>query len=405
MSFSEVRLKDLCAPGGLQTGPFGSQLKASQYAAEGVPVVMPKDMVRGRVSCDTIARVPRAVAERLTKHRCKPGDVLFARRGEIGRFALITQGEEGWICGTGCLRFRPNEEVVPKLLCLALQQPDAIKWLQQNAVGQTMLNLNTDIVGALPLRIPPLGDHKKIADVVSAWDQAETCLRSLLLGKSERKRGLMQQLLTGRTRFKEFKGQPWRMVRIGDLLEPINRYVEWDNDRVYRLAGVRRNGGGLFFRDELPGTEIKVKVCKKIRAGDFLISRRQMTYGGMALVPAWFDGFDVNDEYEVLAVKGGAKFEMRFFSYLAETPALKHAAYVASNGFFAERLRLNLDLEEFLSHRISVPPSLGELREVVSVLDAATQEIELLEKQLSALKEQKRGLMQKLLTGEVRVKC
>ncbi len=193
-------------------------------------------------------------------------------------------------------------------------------------------------------------------------------------------------------------------MRIGELLEPINRYEKWDDGRHYKLAGVRRNGGGLFFRDELLGTEIKVKLCKKIKNGDFLISRRQMTYGGMAVVPPEFDGFDVNDEYEVLVVKDRAKFDIRFFSYLSETPELKYAACVSSNGFIAERARLNLDLTEFLSQPISVPPSILELRKILSVLDVATYEITVLKEKIEALKKQKRGLMQKLLTGEIRVK-
>src|ERR1035441_8888990 len=143
MTFSQMRLGDLVEPGGLQTGPFGSQLKAVEYSSLGVPVVMPKDMVRGRIDQETTARVPEAVAVRLTKHRCRAGDILFARRGEIGRVALITQKESGWICGTGCLRLRASKVAVPELLCMALQQPNVVRWLRQNAVGQTMLNLNT----------------------------------------------------------------------------------------------------------------------------------------------------------------------------------------------------------------------------------------------------------------------
>ena len=87
--------------GGLiQTGPFGSQLHQSDYSAEGVPVVMPKDIVGGRIVTDSIARVSERHATRLEHHRL---------RGDIGRRAFVMPSQAGWLCGTGCLRLRPDE--------------------------------------------------------------------------------------------------------------------------------------------------------------------------------------------------------------------------------------------------------------------------------------------------------
>jgi type I restriction enzyme, S subunit len=327
------------------------------------------------------------------------GTVVLLRGSSVGKSAImrremtVSQDYVTWTCG-------------PELHNVFLYQ--WLQWMKPTfnriSNGSTIKTIGLPFFERLEIPLPPMGEQRAIGDMLLSWDDGARSLELLRVAADERKRGLMQQLLMGKARFGEFKGARWRTLRIGEVLEPKNRYEEWDDERLYRLAGVRRNGGGLFFRDELPGARIKVKVCKKIKAGDFLISRRQMTYGGMALVPADFEDYDVNDEYEVLVVRDGAEFEMKFFSYLAETPELKYAAYVASNGFFAERLRLNLDLDEFLGHRIAVPASVAELRKVVSVLDAATREIEMLQRQLELLKEQKRGLMQKLLTGEMRVK-
>jgi type I restriction enzyme S subunit len=363
----------------------------------------------GRLDYGDVA-VRSFTANKLASKLLVRGDILLERSGggpdqPVGRVGYFDR-DEVFSFSNFMQRIRANEN-----LCLGkflFYQLWGIHAAGRTAAMQhaTTGIRNLDFSEYLSSRVfvPPFSEQAKIVEILECWDRAYVCSEKLLSFKVEQKRGLMQKVLFGKSRFSAFKNDRWRMVRIGNVLEPQNRYEQWDDSRLYRLAGVRRNGNGLFFRDELPGTKIKVKLCKKICAGDFLISRRQMTYGGMAIVPPEFDGFDVNDEYEVLVVRKDAEFDMRFFGYLSETAELKYAAYVASNGFFAERLRLNLDLDQFLSHRIALPASPTEMQKIVGLLDAATGEIELLQKQLDALKEQKRGLMQKMLPGEVREK-
>jgi type I restriction enzyme, S subunit len=94
--------------GEVQTGPFGSQLHASDYSDQGIPVVMPQDMVDGRISCVDIARVDETHARRLSQHRLRIGDIVFSRRGDVSRFAVVTEHDAGWLCGTGSIRIRLN---------------------------------------------------------------------------------------------------------------------------------------------------------------------------------------------------------------------------------------------------------------------------------------------------------
>lgn len=138
---------------GLQTGPFGSQLHASEYSDDGVPVLMPKELGFGEIDVTSSARVPVEVAERLSKHRLLEGDFIFGRRGEIGRFGYITKELEGAICGTGCLRFRPIDESLSGFFNAFFRSDSAVRWLNYNAVGMTMLNLNTNILADLPVPI------------------------------------------------------------------------------------------------------------------------------------------------------------------------------------------------------------------------------------------------------------
>jgi type I restriction enzyme S subunit len=124
----------------------------------------------------------------------------------------------------------------------------------------------------------------------------------------------------------------------------------------------------------------------------------------MGLVPPEFEGGKVSDMYTILRPKDPDKLDIRFVDYLSQMPRMRHQAYLACNGFFAERLRLNFDPAEFLKQRIRLPERVEEQQKIADVLDAQRREIHLLKQQLEALRKQKKGLMQKLLTGEVRVK-
>jgi type I restriction enzyme S subunit len=146
-------LADLAMPGGIQIGPFGSQLHAYEYTddPEGVPVVMPRDLVDGQIITRKIKRVPDAVAARLARHRLMPGDVVFPRRGDLSKRALVGDAQEGWLCGTGCIRFRPRDRSLAPLLIEVLSGDVTTEWLVEHAVGTTMLNLNTEILSRLPV--------------------------------------------------------------------------------------------------------------------------------------------------------------------------------------------------------------------------------------------------------------
>lgn len=219
----------VAASDGLQTGPFGAQLHASDYVPDGVPVVMPKDLAGNRIITDSIARVPERLAAALLRHRIVSGDILFSRRGDVGRYGLVTDKERGWLCGTGCLRARLDaKKVSPRFLTHALSWAPSVQWLTENAVGQTMLNLNTSILGRLPILLPPLPEQRKIAAILSAVDDAIDGTQSVLDQLQVVKKAMMAQLLTrglpGRhTRFKQTEiGEvpaEWEILPLGRLAE------------------------------------------------------------------------------------------------------------------------------------------------------------------------------------------
>lgn len=187
--------------GALQTGPFGSQLHADEYQDEGVPVLMPKDLVGCRAKLATAARISPTRAEELSKHKVFAGDLLFSRRGDVARFALIDEESEGALCGTGCLKARPSATHSSAFLAQLLQLDVVRAWLEQNAVGQTMPNMNTGILSSLPLVVPV--DRREQDEIARILDSIDSKLQVLAVKQShfaKLKRGLMQKLLTGEWR-------------------------------------------------------------------------------------------------------------------------------------------------------------------------------------------------------------
>ncbi len=187
--------------GALQTGPFGSQLHAAEYQDEGVPVLMPKDLINGRANLQTAAKISPARAEELSRHKLVPGDLLFSRRGDVARFALIDETSAGALCGTGCLKAKPSLKHSSSFLAHRLQLDSVRTWLEQNAVGQTMPNMNTAILSELPLVMPgSKAEQEEIAGFLDSVDDKLTTLTTQQTHYQSLKRGLMQKLLTGQWR-------------------------------------------------------------------------------------------------------------------------------------------------------------------------------------------------------------
>lgn len=161
------------AGGGIQTGPFGSQLHASDYVDVGVPVVMPVNIGDNRIDENTtIAQASQEDAHRLDRHRLKAGDIVYSRRGDVERRALIRPEQEEWLCGTGCLRVRLDDPQIvnARFVSYLLGAPWVREWIVQHAVGATMLNLNTKILSSVPLFVPTVGEQRAIAEVLGALD-------------------------------------------------------------------------------------------------------------------------------------------------------------------------------------------------------------------------------------------
>jgi type I restriction enzyme, S subunit len=189
----------------VQTGPFGSQLSADEYVEGGVPVINPAHLVHGKIVADPRVTVSRATLQRLARHKLREGDIVFARRGDLGRAAIVSAEEEGWLCGTGSLRVRLlTGELQTPYLRHYIQLPILRQYFGLMSVGSTMENLNTDIVLGMPVVVAP---REKQDEIAQACDELEATT-AVKIGKintqigflGERRDAVIAAAVTGRLR-------------------------------------------------------------------------------------------------------------------------------------------------------------------------------------------------------------
>lgn len=194
--------------GTIQTGPFGSQLHASDYVQEGTPVVMPKDISGRRVDGGTAARIGMADVERLSRHQLQIGDIVFSRRGDVEKHALIGELEQGWLCGTGCLLVRPGKNwCSPGFLSRLLDLQSTKRWLTQHAVGATMPNLNTGILAAVPVLLPSREVLIEFEQLTHVLDTRISENNATIQTLSNLRDTLLPRLISGQLRLPEAEQQ------------------------------------------------------------------------------------------------------------------------------------------------------------------------------------------------------
>lgn len=146
----------------LKTGPFGSTLHKEDYVLNGVPVINPMHINAGSITPTSNVSVSVSKADELNEFRLKTGDVVLARRGVMGRCAVVTKVENNWLCGTGSMILRPSKEVMSAYLQFCLSSQDVVSALEQQSVGSTMVNLNQGILFGLEILLPSIPEQHEI---------------------------------------------------------------------------------------------------------------------------------------------------------------------------------------------------------------------------------------------------
>ena len=369
----------------IQTGPFGSQLHQSDYSECGIPVVMPKDLVGGKISEESIARVDKTHVERLCRHKIEVGDILYSRRGDVGRCAHVTKKEEGWLCGTGCLRVTiDSEKADSRFVFFQLQHPDTIGWVEKHAVGATMLNLNTTILSSVPIRLPALEIQKRIADILSAYDDLiENNQRQIKLLEEAAQRLYKEWFVDlrfpGHENTKIVDGVPegWSRTNINGILTFHRGYDLTKNEMKAGRYPVIGSTSIIGYHNEF-----KIK-------GPGIVTGRSGSLGKYQLV--WDDFWPHNTSLYISNYKGHNIFFVYSLLQTVDFASL-------NNGGAIPTLNRNV-----LSNIEVIEPE-KKLRDVFAkIAEPQYQKIRNLEKQNDRLKTARDLLLPKFMSGEVEV--
>lgn len=174
----------------IQTGPFGSQLKSDEYEDGGIPVINPSHIVAGEVSADPRIAVSVEKAEQLSRHKLQMDDLITARRGDLGRCAVVGPAAEGFLCGTGSALVRLDRtRMDPVFAAIVFSSRRNRDSLALASVGSTMENLNSDIIGALRIPVPPLDEQRRLTTEL----KQTTAKIDTLIAETERFVGLARE--------------------------------------------------------------------------------------------------------------------------------------------------------------------------------------------------------------------
>jgi type I restriction enzyme, S subunit len=177
------------------TGPFGSMLHQTDYVAKGIPVVNPQNIVDGKIISISKTMILEETFKRLKKYALRVGDIVIARRGEMGRCAVVEENNENWLCGTGSFIIRMNPEKSNSNFVNLIVSSEASKQrLENSSIGATMNNLNQDILTDLPVTTPSTAEQQKIADCLSSLNNLIAAQSQKLETLKLHKKGLMQAL-------------------------------------------------------------------------------------------------------------------------------------------------------------------------------------------------------------------
>ncbi|WAH58122.1 restriction endonuclease subunit S [Pseudomonas silvicola] len=389
-----------------RTGPFGSALHKSDYTNDGIPVVNPMHILDGRIVPTTSMTITEEAAKSLDEFRLSLGEVIIGRRGDMGRCAVVSERERGWLCGTGSMIVRPSVLVNAYFLQRVLSTPSIIKAIEDSSVGSTMINLNQATLSNLVVQAPSVEEQRAIAATLSDMDALISNLDQLVTKKRDIHQAAMQQLLTGQRRLPGFSGawdvKPMRALgnTYGGLAGKTKidfghgeaRYIPFMNvmtdtvidaswlepvdvapDEAQNLA----KKGDLFFNGSSETPE-EVGFCS------VLLDEIQNLY-----LNSFCFGFRFNT---------AAKVNGLFFAYWFRSKAGRAAMSVLAQG----ATRYNIAKSAFMLLEIPQPLE-EEQTAIATVLSDMGAELAALEVRRQKALQLKQGMMQELLTGRIRL--
>ena len=366
------------------------------YTESGVPFLSVKDLNDTYLDFEKSKFISYEEYKNATENaKPKKGDIIFGRVGTLGNPLIIETDIEFCIfVSLGFFRIKDNS-CEPNFLASWMKSPLFHKQVDNIVAGGAQKNLNTGWLKNFLIPIPPIPEQKAIAQVLSAADAAIHTTEKLIAQKELRKKWLMQQLLTGKKRLKGFE-EAWKKERLEKYLIKHDE-KSTENNQYPVLTSSRK---GIFLQSDYYTRD----VASEDNTGYNVVPRGYFTYRHMSddlifkfnindivdkgIVSTLYPVFttkDINSYFLLVKLNEGSEFKM----HAKEQKQGGSRTYV----YFKTLCQLKLNL-----------PSLEEQNAIAQVLQVADKEISLLRAKAEKLREQKKGMMQVLLTGKVRLK-
>ena len=378
----------------VEKSQYGLSLSSTEDGQ--IPMFKMNNFIDGKLSPYGVDRVNLREDE-IKNYRLEKGDLLFNRTnsqelvGKTGIFDL----EGLYVFASYLVRFKiDSSSANPEFVNYFFNFSETQQKLKSIAtIGVSQSNINpTNLKNWLRIPLPPLPEQRAIADCLSTWDRAIQTLTQLITQKELRKKWLMQQLLTGKKRLPGFSGD-WQEKKLA------NYFIERCDTGFDHLPLLSVGEEGVY-----PQTDSNKKDTsnadkskyKRIRKGDIGYNTMRMWQGRNAL--SHLEGI-ISPAYTVVVPRENA--DGQFFAYLFKFSDVIHKFYRNSQGLVSDTL--NCKFKDFAIVKIFLPPTTEEQTAIAQILQRADQEITLLNQKLIHLQNQKKGLMQQLLTGNKRL--
>lgn len=405
MSWEKVKLGEISFC--IQPGPFGSQLHNSDYADEGTPIIMPKDMVDGHIRHTGLIRVPEEHVARLQRHQVCAGNLMVARKGDVRKCVYITENENGWLTGSDCLKVALNENVCfPKYIYYQLRSPYIGRWLEQISIGATMPSINTGLLSGIEMYLPSLEIQRRIADILSAYDDLIENNRKQIKLLEEAAQRLYKEWFVDlrfpgheHTKIVDDVPEGWESCILDDVIE-FDPKVRLDKDRVKQCVPMSALSTSSMVLDMNEISETTSNSGSKFQNGDTLLARITpcLENGKTAFVHGIEsdEGAVGSTEYIVMRSK---QLNPYMVYLLSRTNGFRQSAINSMSGSDG-RQRVKADKLKSLAY---LRPPIGLVHSFEQKVAPVFGMVFTLNKQVFAATQARDRLVPKLMSGEVEV--
>lgn len=372
-------------------------VQAGPHVVGGIPYIKSSD-VRGVIIPERLQCTSKEIHYKYRRSAVHPGDIVFSLRGNIGESAIVPENllEANLTQGTARISVAKDHNNV--FYYYQLQSANLLKRINALSKGSTFKEISLEELRKVKVLSPPYKEQNKIGQILSTWDKAIVATEQLLENSQQQKQALMQQLLMGKKRLLDENGvifnAKWKAYKLGQL---FNERVEMGQDYLPLLSITADDG--VVYQEETgrknTSNEDKAKY-RRICVNDIGYNTMRMWQGRSSLSDK--EGI-VSPAYTVIIPS--ERVVPRFAAYLFKLSKLVHVFYRHSQGLVSDTWNLKFSHFKEISWSF---PCVEEQRKIAEVLFLADQEIGTVQKKLDCLKQEKKALMQQLLTGKKRVK-